>query len=97
MSKPVENIKEVPILDCHHLGTNVSLFYLKDLFTNTIIECQQNGNHYLQIIVGKGLHSENNEPILIYRVRRILNEFVNEGFVKNYTDNTTNGYLLIYF
>lgn len=97
MGKPVENIKEVPIIDCHDLGVNVSLHYLKDLFTDAIVNYQQNGNHYLQIIVGKGLHSENNEPVLIYRVRRILNEFVNDGFIKNYTDNITNGYLLIYF
>ncbi len=92
-----DQVKPVPIFDCHHLGTNVSLHYLADLFTEEIINCQKQDNHYLQIIVGKGLHSKDNEPVLIYRVRRILNDFVNSGFIKNYVDNTTNGYLIIYF
>ncbi|MDD4784395.1 MAG: hypothetical protein PHY32_02315 [Candidatus Pacebacteria bacterium] len=91
------NIKPVPIIDCHQLGTTVSFDFLKDLFLETIVEAKSNNNHYLQIIVGKGLHSENNEPVLIYRVRTILNGFVDNGTIKNYVDNTTNGYLIIYF
>lgn len=91
------NIKEVPIIDCHELGTNVSFDFLKDYFLEAIVNAKDNGNHYLQIIVGKGLHSINNEPVLIYRVRTILNGFVENNTIKNYTDNTTNGYLLIYF
>jgi hypothetical protein len=92
-----ENIKEVPIIDCHDLGTNVSFDFLKDYFLEAIVNAKDNKNHYLQIIVGKGLHSVNNEPVLIYRVRTILNGFVENGTVTNYTENTTNGYLLIYF
>jgi len=92
-----ENSKPVPIIDCHMLGTNVSPDYLKDLFLESIVQAKDNGHHYLQIIVGKGLHSVNNEPVLIYRVRTILNNFVTDHTIKNYVDNTTNGYLLIYF
>ncbi len=91
------NSKPVPIIDCHELGTNVSFDFLKDLILEAIVEAKGNGNHYMQIIVGKGLHSLNNEPVLIYRVRTILNNFVSSNVIKNYTDNTTNGYLLIYF
>lgn len=87
----------VPIIDCHMLGTNVSFDFLKDLFLEAIVDAKSNGHHYLQIIVGKGLHSIDNEPVLIYRVRTILNGFVNDHTIKNYVDNTTNGYLLIYF
>ncbi len=93
----MDNSKPVPIIDCHMLGTNVSFDYLKDLFLESIIDVKDNGHHYLQIIVGKGLHSINNEPVLIYRVRTILNGFVTDNTIKNYADNTTNGYLLIYF
>lgn len=92
-----ENVKPVPIIDCHQLGTNVSFDFLKDFFMESIVDAKGNNHHYLQIIVGKGLHSENNEPVLIYRVRTILNSFVTSGIIKNYVDNTTNGYLLIYF
>jgi len=97
MSSSSENSKPVPIIDCHMLGTNVSFDYLKDLFQESIVHAKDNGHHYLQIIVGKGLHSVNNEPVLIYRVRTILNGFVTDHTIKNYVDNTTTGYLLIYF
>jgi len=90
-------MKPVPIIDCHQLGINVSFDFLKDLFLEAITNAKDSDHHYLQIIVGKGLHSKNNEPVLIYRVRTILNGFVNQGIIKNYVDNTTNGYLLIYF
>lgn len=92
-----DNIKPVPIIDCHQLGTTVSFDFLKDLFLEAIVDAKSNRHHYLQIIVGKGLHSQNNEPVLIYRVRMILNGFVNDHTIKNYVDNTTNGYLIIYF
>lgn len=97
MKKIEENIKPVPIFDCHELSINVSIGILKEMLIEEILQCQSNGFHYLQIIVGKGLHSKNNEPVLIYRVRRILNDFVNSKFIKNYVDNINNGYLIIYF
>lgn len=97
MPNNTNHIKPVPIIDCHELGTNVSFDFLKDLFLEAIVDAKGNGHHYLQIIVGKGLHSIDNEPVLIYRVRTILNRFVSEHTIKNYADNTTNGYLIIYF